>query len=405
MGPSVSPSVPIEPLKDMAHNMKAVEFFGSQDVRVVDHPRPMVTHPKDAIVRITTTTVCGSDLHMYLNLVPEMHKGDILGHEFMGIVEAVGNEVSGVKPGDRVVVSAVISDGTCWYCRNGQFSLCDSTNDSKTMENMYGDKISGIFGYSHLTGGYPGGQAEYARVPYADVNLLHVPEHLSDEQVLFLSDICCTGYHATELAEVQPGQTVAVWGCGPVGLMAQKWAKFKGASKVIAIDKNEFRLSLAKNAIGSEPINFEKEDVVKRLKEICPGGPDVGIEAAGFRFPKTTAQSVQMGLKLETDSTDILDEIVRSVRKGGSIGIVGDYFGYGNHFPIGPFMEKGQTMRGSQVFVQKYWKTLLDIISRGEFDPTFVITHRMRLEDSAKAYKMFSGQEDNSLKIILNPHQ
>jgi len=360
----------------------------------------MVTEPGDAIIKITSTTVCGSDLHMYLGLV-DMHKGDVLGHEFMGVIEDVGSEVTGFKRGDRVVASAVIACGKCFYCDNGWFSCCDRTNPNDDMAKLYGHSIAGVFGYSQLTGGFDGGQAEYARVPLADNNLLKVPDSLSDEKVLFLSDIVCTGWHACELGEVSEGQTVAVWGCGPVGLMAQAWAKFRGAARVIAIDNVPYRLAVAKK-LGSYVINFDKVNVLDEIERLAPGGPDVGIEAAGFRFPKSLSHKLQTFVGLEGDAMDILTEMVKAVRKCGTIAIVGDYFYCGNQFPIGAFMEKGQTMRGSQVFVQKYWKELLGYIERGEFDPTFVITHHMPLEDGPKAYAMFHAKEDEALKIILD---
>jgi threonine dehydrogenase-like Zn-dependent dehydrogenase len=383
--------------------MKAVEWFASTDVRVVDRPRPMITDHQDAIIRITSTTVCGSDLHLYHNEVPGMERGDVMGHEFMGFVEAIGPEVKNLKIGDRVVVGFPIACGKCWYCKNGHFTCCDCTNPSKEMEKLYGHRISGMFGYSHLTGGYDGGQAEYARVPYADVNCLHVPSEVPDEKLLFLSDVVCTGWHATECGKVSPGQTVVVWGCGPVGLMALMWAKFKGANRIIGIDAVPFRLEMAREKLGAEVINFAERDVLQALKEMVPGGPDVCIDAVGFRFPKSLLHKMQRALKLETDAPSVLEEMIMACRKAGYIGIVGDYFAYTNQYPIGAFMEKGLNMSGGQAPVQRYWKQLLGYIESGKVDPSFIITHRMPLEEAREAYKIFDTKEDNAIKILLKP--
>jgi threonine dehydrogenase-like Zn-dependent dehydrogenase len=266
------------------------------------------------------------------------------------------------------------------------------------MDEMYGDRLAGIFGYSHLLGGFDGGQAEYVRVPLADNNLLQVPDHLKDEQVLFLSDIVCTGWHANELAEVSRGDTVCVWGLGPVGQMVCMWAKFRGASRVIGIDNLIDRLRLAESK-GIETINFSEKDTVTTIKQMIPGGPDVVIEAVGFRFPKSLSHKVQRGIYSETDAPDILTECIKSVKLGGRMAVVGDYYSTANNFPIGALMEKGLTFRGSQVFVQKYWKELLGYIEQGKVDPTFVISHYMPLEKGDEAYKLFDKKE--TMKIIL----
>ena len=389
---------------DPERTMKALEWRGTRDVHVSERPRPVLGQPHDVIVRITTTTICGSDLHLYHNEVPGMRKGDVLGHECMGIVEEVGPAVRNVRPGDRVVVSAVIAEGECFYCRQGLFSLCDGTNPSLAMEALYGHCTAGIFGYSHLTGGYDGGQAEYIRVPYADMNCLHVPDHLHDEQVLFLSDIACTGWHANELGEVGPGDTVAVWGCGPIGLMSIAWARARGAERIIAIDNIPYRLEVARQRFGVEAINFAEDDpIATTLRELTHGrGIDVAIEAAGFRYAKSLLHKVERALKLESDAVDTLSEAIKALRKGGRLAIVGDFFGYANHFPIGALMEKGLTVRGSQVHVQRYWHDLLGRIDRGEFDPTFVISHRMPLDRAAEAYRLFDEKADNALKIVLS---
>jgi len=334
-----------------------------------------------------------------------MEKGDVLGHEFMGLVEEVGPEVKTLSKGDRVVVSAVIADGTCFFCKNGMFSCCDTTNPSKEMEKTYGHRLSGIFGYSHLTGGYDGGQAEYVRVPYADVNCLKVPSTLRDEQVLLLSDVACTAWHANEMGEVTEGKTVAVWGCGPVGLMSLAWAKFRGATTLIAIDELDYRLEMAKTKIGGvHVINFTRENVLETIRKLLPGGPDVCIDAAGFRFPGTSLlHKIERTLGLETDSPVVLTEAILACRKGGIVSIIGDYFAYANQFPIGPMMEKSLTVRGGQVFVQKYWKQLLGYIEAGKVDPTFIITHHLPLSRADVAYRMFDKREDNIVKVILRP--
>jgi len=265
---------------------RALEFFGTKDVRVVYRPKPMVTHAKDAVVRITTTTVCGSDLHLWHRQIPELEKGDVLGHEAVGIVESVGPGVTGIKPGQRVVISAILACGECWYCQHVLFSCCETTNSSGTMETLYGHHTAGILGYSHLLGGYDGAQAEYIRIPFADMNLLPVPDHLRDDQVICLSDIACTGWHGTDLGEVSGDDArkrVAVWGLGPVGLMAVRWAIYRGAEKVVAIDCVESRLKLAES-IGAVPLNYKELDVYEQLKKEFPRGPDVGIDCVGFRY-------------------------------------------------------------------------------------------------------------------------
>lgn len=381
--------------------MKAVAWHGAGDMRVVEIPKPTIVDPQDIVLRVTSTTICGSDLHLYHHEVPGMEKGDVLGHEFMGIVDQAGSDVKEIKPGDRVVVAAVIADGTCWYCKRGFFSSCDTTNPSKEMEKMYGHRTAGIYGYSHLTGGYQGGHAEYVRVPYADVNCLPVPEGMKDEQVLYLSDIICTGWHGCELSEVGMGDTVAVWGCGPVGLCAIKAAFLRGAARVIAIDNVPYRLQFAKEKLGAETINFDECNVVSAMQEMVPGGPDACIDCAGFRFPKSLAHKIQRTVKMETDALDIVDEMVKIVRKCGRIALIGDYFGYGNMFPIGHFMEKGLTLRGGQVFVHKYWRDLLKRIQDGEIDPTIFITHRMALEEIPKAFAMFANKDDEMIKVLV----
>jgi threonine dehydrogenase-like Zn-dependent dehydrogenase len=271
------------------------------------------------------------------------------------------------------------------------------------MEKMYGHRLAGIFGYSHLTGGYDGGQADFARVPYADVNCLKITSPIPDEKALFLSDILCTGWHACVQGEVSTGKTVAIWGSGPVGLAAMMWAKFLGAKRIIAIDSVPYRLNVASYRFGAETINFEEKDVYQTMRELVPGGPDVCIDAVGFRFPKTLLHKIERTLHLETDAPQVLTEAIMCCRKAGNLVIIGDYFAYANHFPIGALMEKSLVTRGGQVYVQKYWKELLGYIESGKVDPTFFVTHHMSLDDAPRAYKIFDQKEENALKIILKP--
>ncbi|CAF1249625.1 unnamed protein product [Didymodactylos carnosus] len=399
------PSKPIQmpqihPKTDPTVMNTVLEWHGAKSIKVNKRPRPLITEPKDAIIHVTSTTVCGSDLHLYHNEFAGLEKNDILGHECMGIIESVGSGVKNVKVGDRVVVSAIISCGECQYCTQGLFSLCDYTNPSKEMEKNYGHHIAGVFGYSHLLGGYDGCQAEYVRVPFADVNTLKITSDVKDEKVLFLSDIICTGWQATVLGGVQEGTTVAVWGCGPVGLMSVMWSRYRGAKKIVAIDCYEERLEKARSQ-GAETINFSKTDTLKTLQQLIPGGPDICIDAAGFRFAKGVAHQLQRGLQLETDTPEILREAIMACRKGGTISVVGDYYSTANQFPIGALMEKGLTIRCGQLHAQSYWHDLLKIVEDGKIDPTFVITHTMPLEQGDDAYKMFDEKEDGAIKIVL----
>eukprot|EP00742_Colponemidia_sp_Colp-10_P019213 GILJ01022270.1.p1 GENE.GILJ01022270.1~~GILJ01022270.1.p1 ORF type:complete len:453 (-),score=55.73 GILJ01022270.1:11-1369(-) len=385
--------------------MKACQWHGAKDMRIADLERPHVTDPGDVVVRVTTATICGSDLHMYLNKIPalkNMQEGDVLGHEGVGIIDEVGPEVKDFKKGDRVVIAFPIACGNCSYCRRQEFSCCDHTNPSGQMEKMMGHRIAGVFGMSHLTGAFQGIQAEYVRVPLADNNLLKLPDDVPDDIGLLLSDIACTGWHGVELGEVSAGQTVVVWGCGPVGLLCQKWSKFRGATRVIAVDNVPHRLDMARR-IGEadEVINFDECDVNERLMELVPGGPDVCIDAAGYRFPKTFKHKLQHALKLETDALDIVTEMIFAVRKAGKVVLIGDYFGFGNQFPIGQFMEKGLTMRGGQAFVQKYWHQLLDVIRSGQIDLSPFVTHRMNFDQLPEAWKLFSEYTPGMIKIAI----
>jgi len=393
-----------QPRHASGQSMHAIAWLGKKQLEYSEVPKPAITHPKDAIVRITATTICGSDLHLYSGEMLDMRSGDILGHEFMGVVEEVGDQVERVKPGMRVVVSFDIVDGTCDYCRRQEYTACDTTNDSELMEKMYGHRTSGMFGYSHLTGGYPGGQADYVRVPIADQNTLPLPDDVPDEKALYLSDIVPTAYHATEMAEVKEGDTVAIWGLGPVRLLAACWSQFRKASCIIGIDCVPERLELArKNIHGIKLIDFSTMDVLESLKEFAPNGPDASIDAAGFDYAKSTTHKVERTTGLETDSGDVLNEIIMATRKYGRVSLIAVYAGSTNHFPIGAFMEKGLTMRGSQCPVQKYWEFCLEKIRSGEFDPSFVLTHVGRLAEAPQFYAKMYEKKDGVVKTFLKP--
>lgn len=390
--------------EDPEKKMLAVEWGGRKKIQVVERPRPLITEPTDAIVRITTTTICGSDLHLYHHEFSGMEKGDVLGHEGVGIVEMVGLDVKNIFIGQRVVISAVIACGQCEFCKQQKYSLCDWTNPSHEMESIYGHRTAGLFGYSHLTGGFAGTQAQYVRVPLADMTLLPIPDSVPDEKAIFLSDVLCTGWHANELGEIGEGQTVAVWGCGPVGLAAIMCAKLRGARTIVAIDGIEARLGFAMRLGAQHVINCKAEkDVIQRVLEYLPGGPEVCIDAVGFRYASELLHKIERMVKLETDTAEILTQAIKCCRKGGIVSIVGDYYQNANHFPIGPVMEKGLTLRGSQVFLQKYWRQLLEYIEQGKLDPSILITHTLPLRDAEFAYRLFDKKEEGVLKILLKP--
>ncbi|MBD2108268.1 zinc-dependent alcohol dehydrogenase [Nodosilinea sp. FACHB-13] len=388
--------------------MKAVCWHGTHDVRVDTVPDPTILNPRDAIIKITSTAICGSDLHLYDGFIPTMQSGDILGHEFMGEVVETGPGVSNLKQGDRVVVPFTISCGSCFFCNQDLWSLCDNSNPNAWMaEKFYGHSPSGLFGYSHLMGGYAGGQAEYVRVPFADVGPLKVPDGLTDEQVLFLTDIFPTGYMAAENCDIQPGDTVAVWGCGPVGQFAIRSAFMLGAERVIAIDRVPERLALAQ-AGGAEVLNYEELDPGEALKEMTGGrGPDscidsVGMEAHGTG-PMALYDTVKQAVRLESDRPQVLRQAIAACRKGGKISVPGVYGGFIDKVPMGAFVNKALTMRSGQTHVHKYLKPLLERVQKGEIDPSFVITHRLPLEEAPRAYKIFRDKEDNCIKVVLKP--
>jgi threonine dehydrogenase-like Zn-dependent dehydrogenase len=392
--------------------MKANCWFGKQDMRVVEVPDPEIINPHDAIVKITSTAICGSDLHLYNGFVPTMEKGDIVGHEFMGEVVEVGPEVKKLKVGDRIVVPFAISCGRCFFCQKGLFSLCENTNPNAVeAELMWGHSPAGLFGYSHLTGGYAGGQAEYARVPFADVGHIKVPDGLTDEQVLFLSDIFPTGYMAAENCDIEPGDTVAVWGCGPVGQFAIKSAFLLGAEKVIGIDRVPERLRMAREQSGAETINYEEVDsVLEVLKDITGGrGPDrcidaVGLEANGHVHAiQYTYDRMKQAVMAESDRPIALREAMLACRNGGTLSVPGVYGGLVDKLPFGSVMNRSITIKTGQTHVHRYLEPLLERVQRGEVDPTFVITHRLKLEEAPKGYEIFKNKEDECIKVVLKP--
>jgi threonine dehydrogenase-like Zn-dependent dehydrogenase len=390
--------------------MKALCWHGKEDIRVDTVPDPEILDPRDAIVRITATAICGSDLHLYDGYQPTMEMGDILGHEPMGEVVEVGSAVKRLKPGDRVVVPFTISCGTCYFCQKGLFSLCDTSNPNAEMaRKVMGQSPAGLFGYSHMLGGFPGGQAEYLRVPFADVGPIKIPAGLRDEQVLFLSDIFPTGYMAAENAEIEPGDTVAVWGCGPVAQFAIQSAWMFGAGRVIAIDRVPERLRMAEEQGKAETINFEEQDVYDTLMEMTGGrGPDrcidaVGAEAhAGGSFD-AVLDKAKAAVFLGTDRPHVLREAIMCCRKGGTLSIPGVYLGFLDKIPFGAAMNKGLTMKMGQTHVQRYSEPLLEKIQSGAIDPSFVITHRVSIDDGPEMYKTFRDKQDGCIKVVMTP--
>ena len=389
--------------------MKAVCWWGTGEVRVVDVPDPKILNPHDAIVRVSLTAICGSDLHLYGGYVPTMMRGDILGHEFMGEVVEVGAEVKNLKAGDRVIVPFPIACGRCWFCRNEMFAACDNTNPNAWMiEGLAGFATAGIYGYSHMYGGYAGGQAQYVRVPFADVNPQKVPKDIPDEKVLFLTDIFPTGFQAAEQCEIQPGDTVAVWGCGPVGLFALASAWMLGAGRVIAIDRFRERLRLAQSIRNTEILDYSDEEVFDELKDITGGrGPDrcidaVGMEAHGVSID-AVLDRVKQAMKLQLDRAHALRQAIHSCRKGGTVSIPGVYAGFIDKFPFGIAFAKGLTLKMGQTHAQKYTAQLLGRIEHGEIDPSFVITHRVRLDDAPEMYRTFRDKQDDCIKVVMQP--
>ncbi|MFF3437224.1 zinc-dependent alcohol dehydrogenase [Streptosporangium sp. NPDC002721] len=389
--------------------MKANCWMGRNTVQVREVPDPAILNSRDAIVRVTSTAICGSDLHLYGGHVPTMKKGDILGHEFMGEVVEVGPKVSTLKIGDRVVVPFPIACGNCFACEHGLYSVCENSNPNAGLaEKLMGHTPSGIFGYSHMLGGYPGGQAEYARVPFADVGPIKIEDDLPDEKVLFLSDILPTGWMGAEMCDIKPGDIIAVWGAGPVGQFAVASAYLMGAERVICIDRFPSRLRIAERA-GAEPLNYEEADVLDALLDMTAGrGPDACIDAVGMEahHPTTAMYAydrVKQATRLETERPHALREAIMACRNGGIVSVIGAYGGLVDKFPMGSLMNRSLTLRGGQCHVQRYLKPLLGKIRDGDIDPSFVITHRMRLQDAPRGYEMFKNKQDDCNKVVLTP--
>ncbi len=391
--------------------MKAVCWMGIEKMSVENVPDPKILNPRDAIVRITSTAICGSDLHLYGGYIPTMEQGDIVGHEFMGEVVEVG---SGIRPeklkvGDRVVVPFTIACGRCFFCQQQLWSCCDNSNPNYWIaEQMMGHSPSGLFGYSHMTGGYAGGQAQYARVPFADVGPLKIPDGIPDDKVLFLSDIFPTGYFGAVNCDIKPGDTIAVWGCGPVGLFAIRSCFLLGAERVIAIDRFEYRLRKAEQA-GAETINYEEvDDVVQTIKDMTANvGPDACIDAVGM---EAHGHGVMYGmdrakqaLRIETDRPIALREAIMACRKGGTVSVPGVYGGFDDMIPMGAFMNKALTMKTGQTHMMRFMQPLFEIIQKGEVDPSFVISHRVPIDQAPEMYKMFRNKEDECTKVVLDP--
>jgi threonine dehydrogenase-like Zn-dependent dehydrogenase len=390
--------------------VKATCWMGRNSVEVEEVPDARILNDRDAIVRITSTAICGSDLHLYDGYVPEMKRGDILGHEFMGEVVETGRGVSNLRLGDRVVVPFPIACGACNQCKREMFSICENSNPNAGMaEKLWGHATAGIFGYSHLTGGYAGGQAEYARVPFADVGPMKVPDHLRDDQVLFLTDIFPTGWMGAEMCDIKRGDVIAIWGAGPVGQFAAASAFLLGAHRVIVIDRFDYRLDIVRQHTGAETLNYEDVDVRDALQELTAGrGPDAVIDAAGLEAhhsnPALNAYDrTKQATRMETERGHALRQAILSVRSGGTVSIVGVYGGFMDKFPIGSLMNRSLTVRTGQTHVHRYLRPLLERIDQGQIDPSFIITHRARLEDAPAMYETFKNKTDDCLKVVLTP--
>jgi threonine dehydrogenase-like Zn-dependent dehydrogenase len=390
--------------------MRAVCWMGSSNIEVHTVPDPTILNPHDAIIKVTRTAICGSDLHLYDGFIPTMEQGDIMGHEFMGLVEEVGSAVNNLKRGDRVVVPFTIACGSCEFCKKKLWSACDNTNpNAHLMEAAYGYSGSGLFGYSHMMGGYAGGQAQYVRVPFANVGPLKIESDLPDEKVLFLSDIFPTGYMAAENAQIQPGDVVAVWGCGPVGQFAIKSAFMLGAARVIAIDRFPERLAMARS-IGAITVDYSEEDVsvLTALKDLSAGiGPDSCIDAVGLEAHSAQLQGVydeiKVKLMLETDRSSVLRQAIQAVRKGGTVSIPGVYGGLLDKVPFGAAFGKGITMKMGQTNMHNYMKPLLQRIEEKQIDPSYIISHRITLDQAPNMYKVWRDKKENVTKIVIDP--
>lgn len=387
--------------------MRALCWHGPHDVRVDTVPDPTLLNPRDAIVEVSSTAICGSDLHLFDGMIPTMEPGDILGHEFMGRIVEIGSEVRDLAIGDRVVVPFPIACGRCWFCRSEQWSLCDNSNPNAHLaEKMFGHSPAGIFGYSHLVGGYAGGQAEYVRVPFADTGCLKVPDHLTDEQVLFLSDVLPTAYMAVEQGGVKPGDVVAIWGCGPVGLLAVRCAYLLGAERVVAIDREPHRLRVAQD-VGAETLQLD-DGTLEPLRAATGGrGPDVCIEAVGMEAHGGSFDAwydrLAQGVGVETDRPSALRQAILACRKGGTVSMAGVFGGIVDRIPFGAAFHKALTLRMGQTHVHRYMRPLLSAIDRGEIDASFIVSHRMPLADAPRAYALFASRQSECVKVVMQP--
>lgn len=402
-----SPDIDREKYADPSgEKMKALVWMGKNDVQVVETAKPRIIDPTDVLVKVTGSTVCGSDIHLLHGVILQIKKGDILGHEFCGVVDQVGSAVKHLKPGQRVVNSFVVSCGECEFCKDNLTTACERTNASSLHSAMYGSRMGGIFGYSHLVGGYAGGQAEYVRVPFGEQNLLELPDSIPDEKGLYISDVLVTAYHAVKTTVINKGDTVAIWGLGPIGLMAAIYAFRDGASRVIGIDNNWRCDYAAKKVPGLEPLDYTKlpksVSVSKKIHELVPGGVNKSIEASGGEYAKGWAHYFELALGMENDTSEIVNEAIMSTRKFGRVGIIADYVGFTNHFNIGSLMERGISLIGcGQCPVQKYWKELRNLVEKGEVDPTVMLTHRIKLDDIAKGYYKHEKHEDGVVKYFV----
>lgn len=387
--------------------MKALTYHGSKDVRVETMPDPSIVDADDIVLRVTATAICGSDLHLYHGKIPETQHGDIFGHEFMGIVEEAGSGVTNVAKGDRVVIPFVIACGKCFFCDNDQFAACETTNPDQGASLRKRAKMTppaALFGYSHLYGGVPGGQAEFVRVPKANVGPFKVPGSLSDERVLFLSDILPTGYQAVLNAKIERGSTVAIFGAGPVGLMAAACARMLGAERIYMVDSERYRLDFAVTAYDVIPVDFSEVDASEFILEQTAGrGVDASIDAVGFEAKGSTTETVLSALKLETSSGEVLRQCIGATRRGGVVSIPGVYAGFIHAFLIGDAFDKGLTLAMGQTHVQKFLPELLEFVEAGKLEPDIIISHRMKLADAARGYEIFDKKEEDCRKVVLTP--
>ena len=389
--------------------MKAITWHGKHDMRCEHVPDPRIEHGRDCIIKVTSCAICGSDLHIYNGVIPDMHKGDVVGHETMGEVVEVGPECGNLKVGDRVVIPFTISCGDCFFCQRGWYSACERSNpDAEKASKLWGHSPAGLFGYSHLLGGYAGGQAEYLRVPFADAGALKVPDGMTDDQALFLSDIFPTGYMAADFCNIRGGETIAIWGCGPVGQFAIRSAILMGAERVIAIDTVPERLEMAR-AAGAETLDFAKHDIYDAIQQHTRGrGADacidcVGTEPYAYSSADAMVDRIKVATFLGTDRPHVLREAIQCCRNFGIVSIVGVYGGYLDKIPFGSAVNRGLTFRMAQTPVQAYMPKLLSLIEDGKIDPTFVITHKASLEDAPGLYGVFNAKQDNCVKIVINP--